>query len=137
VFQEHDYGCGIASLAMVSGDAYGDVHAWLLANVKNTQSAAWLTERGIHHGIVEFYLAQHGFVWRTVYEGWGLDVWPPAPFAPIHVCSVVQPSRNQHFVVMLDDGRVLDPLDGTLGLALMNWPKVNNVVGIWRLSDAE
>ena len=131
--QEHDYGCGLASLAMATGKSYDEVRSFFLAEWPGgTQKPEdWLESRGIHHGLVEWFLARHGFVWRVVYSGWEEHPWPPAPFAPVHIAQVIQPSRNTHYVVMLNDGRVLDPLSGTLGLALDNWERVNNVMGIW------
>jgi hypothetical protein len=132
VRQEHDYGCGIASLAMVTGDTYDNVRGWLLANWPGgTQTPdEWLTKRGIHKGIADYYLAAHGYVWRTVYSGWKLAPWPPEPFAPVHLACVQQPSNNSHYVVMRSDGAVLDPLDGE-HKRLTDWPSVYNVQGIW------
>ena len=38
--------------------------------------------------------------------------WPPEPFGDVHLCEVTvqQDSPVNHFVVMLQNGRVLDPL---------------------------
>jgi hypothetical protein len=66
-----------------------------------------------------------------------LDQWPPAPFAPVHIVQVVQPSGNTHYVVWLPDETVLDPLSDE-PTTLAPWsgtkpgPRINNVLGIWK-----
>lgn len=134
VRQEHDYGCGLASLAMICDQSYDEVREWLLANWPDGKHAPeeWLTKRGIHGGTADWYLSQHGYVWRTLYAGWVMPTWPPEPFAPVHLACVVQPSGNSHYVVMRNDGVVLDPMTDE-PRALTDWPKINNVQGIWRL----
>lgn len=139
VRQGHDYGCGIACLAMATGQTYEAVHADLVAALPGRDFA----EGGIHSHILKWYLAERGMVWRelTRYvpaepgERCERMPWPPEPFAPRHIASVVQPSRNQHFVVVDPDGYVLDPLDTETGphplKRLEAWEDVNNVVGIW------
>jgi hypothetical protein len=136
--QTHDYGCGIASLAMISGQPYNAVREWLVENWPGgTQTPdEWLTTRGIHKGIADYYLAAHGYVWRTVYGGWKLPEWPPRPFAPVHLAHVVQPSGNTHYVVMRADGVVLDPMCDE-PRALSDWSYVNNVQGVWSLADRD
>ena len=132
VRQQHDYGCGIAALAMIADRSYDEVREWLLGNWPggSQRPEDWLTAHGIHKGIADWYLAQHDYVWRTLYGGWKLDPWPPEPFAPVHLACVRQPSNNNHYVVMRADGVVLDPLaDGPRSLA--DWPQVYNVQGIW------
>lgn len=132
VRQEHDYGCGIASLAMVSGLSYDDVRRWLLDNWPggHERTDDWLEKRGIYKGIADYFLASHGYVWRTLYGGWKLSPWPPEPFAPVHLVRVRQPSGTSHFVVMDGNGSVLDPLlDEPRCLA--DWSEVDNVQGIW------
>lgn len=134
--QEHDYGCGIATLAMVTNATYDEVRTWLLDNWPggNERHDDWLEKRGIHKGIADFYLAAHGYVWRTLYGGWQLPTWPPEPFAPVHMACVRQPSNNAHYVAMRADGVVLDPLTGE-ERRLTDWPEVQNVQGIWSERD--
>lgn len=140
VRQAHDYGCGIASLAMVTGQTYDEVRTWLLAHWPggqggDTPAEDWLVKRGIYSGIADYYLGRHGYVWRKVYSGWQQHPWPPEPFAPVHLVMVRQPSNNSHYVVMRADGVVLDPLADE-PKTLAGWPAVDNVQGIWRLSEA-
>lgn len=135
--QEHDYGCGLASLAMITGQTYEEVRLWLLDHWPGGQGdhvpEEWLVKRGIHSGIAEYFLGAHGYVWRTVYSGWAQKPWPPEPFAPVHLAMVRQPSGNSHYVVMRSDGVVLDPMTDE-PRSLADWEKVDNVQGIWGLS---
>jgi len=73
------------------------------------------------------YLWRHGFAWQQVFpfeprracpadvsmSEWrklhGRTPWPPSPWAEAHLCQVE--TSQSHAVVMLADGRVLDPLD--------------------------
>ena len=130
VRQEHDYGCGVACLAMVTGHTYADIHAECVKDWPNSERGLNLAERGLYSSGVEWYLATHGYCWRYVYSAWRLSEWPPLPFAPVHIASVVQPSGNSHYVVMTPEGVVLDPLTAT-ERRLTDWEKVNNVMGIW------
>lgn len=133
VRQQHAYGCGIASLAMITGQSYDDVREWLLANWPggHERSDEWLEKRGTYSGIVEYYLGEHGYMWRYVYRAWYPDNWPPTPFAPVHLALVRQPSNNTHYVAMRADGVVLDPLTDE-PRTLRDWPEVYNVAGVWR-----
>lgn len=143
VMQEHPNGCGIACLAMVTGLGYAQVRDTLTEFLPRERDYG---EEGIHHGIAEWLLGRLGYAWRTLYAGHLHDPWPPEPFAPVHIAQVRQPSGNTHYVVVTNDGIVFDPLDGE-HKRLADWdgrsgsvsnPKfsgVNNVMGIWRVSD--
>lgn len=128
VRQGHANGCALAALAMVTGQTYDEVVADFTARWPGEPLN--LDERGLYHGDTEWYLAINGYVWRYLYAGWKHDPWPPEPFAPIHIAAVKQPSGNQHYVIVTDDGTVLDPLDDQ-PKSLAAWEKVNNVMGIW------
>lgn len=128
VRQEHPDGCGVAAVAMVTGETYAEVVADL------ARMGLDLSIGGLAKPHIERLLAARGYVWRTVYRA-GTLIWPPAPFAPVHIAAVrQQPSGRAHFVVMLDDARVLDPLER--GTTLDHWPEVMNVIGIWPEPDA-
>lgn len=135
VRQEHDYGCGIAALAMLTGSTYEDVRAWILDNWQNQimgyeRTGSWLSKSGVTGPVLDWYLAQRGYVWRKVYSGWKPDPWPPEPFAPVHVAQVIQPSGMAHFVVLTADGRVLDPMSDS-PRSLTEWQQINYVQGVW------
>lgn len=96
VRQAHRRGCGPACAAMLLGVAY--------------DSALQLEVEG-HYGrygtsrvALDRLLLAHGY---TITRRHGTR----EPFAPMHLCEVTWPGRRRgwHFVVMLDDGTVLDP----------------------------
>lgn len=133
VRQEDGAGCGAATLAMLTGRTYHearDLIDSLWPNVKD-----WTADG---NGSNEFDLdrclyADGAFIQRR-YSSWRDNgtaaILPfPDPFAPLHYCMVRQPSNNYHFVVMLADGSVLDPMrEGTF--TLDEWPEVAQVVGV-------
>jgi hypothetical protein len=137
VRQEHPNGCGLACIAMVTGLGYGEVRDTLTEFLPRERDYG---EEGIHHGITEWFLGRLGYAWRTLYAGHLHDPWPPEPFAPVHIAQVRQPSGNTHYVVVTDDGTVLDPLDGERKrLDVWDVPDgkfsgVNSVMGLWRVS---
>ena len=143
VQQEHPYGCVIASLAMLAGKTYAEVLA----------EYPWVTERdGCDIDTVSFdFLWRHGFAWQQVYPSrpeinrdpsadmgerralYGRKPWPPAPWAPAHLCQV-KTSIMTHAVVMLADGSVLDPADPA-PKRLSDYAGVHNVRGIFDVAS--
>jgi hypothetical protein len=135
VRQEHDYGCGIATLAMLTGQTYEAVRTWILSHWQNQiigyeSSDSWLRTHGVTGPVLDWYLATHGYVWRKVYSGWKPVPWPPEPFAPVHAAQVIQPSGMAHFVVLTSAGRVLDPMQDE-PRSLSEWEQINFVQGVW------
>jgi hypothetical protein len=71
--------------------------------------------------------------------------WPPAPFAPVHICRVRTPEMKgpvtkHHYVVMLDTGEVYDPdkpprIEGAEKRTLADYPRVLDVAGLFPLSS--
>ena len=130
VAQEDAEGCALATLAMICGQTYAEVKAAVTSDT--VESGRWHKPdqdwdvEGATFYTLDWYLARQGFFLQRRYASWGL---PMEPFAPIHYASVEQPSKRSHFVVVLADGAVLDPLrDGRF--ALSDWPKVNQIVGL-------
>jgi predicted double-glycine peptidase len=134
VLQENAYGCGPACLAMILGISYAD------ACREVEESPAHIGRDWDEHGTnihaMEHALARHGYWWRITYKAWEPEGnWPPEPWAVLHLCQVEQPSGNAHFVVMLRNGVVLDPLEdiGVVGPhGLATYPDVSNVMGLTR-----
>lgn len=148
VRQEHSQGCGLATLAMLTGCTYEEIRAEHDALTNTAHRRDWNAE-GTHDGVLNQILAAHGYYVQTVYRAWHCitkdaegnylpssewavkpgHVWPPEPFAPLHYVSAKQPSGNRHYVVMLSDGRVLDPMrEGYFRLT--DWAELDNVVGV-------
>lgn len=134
--QNDPAGCGAACLAMIVGCTYVaareeiDAMLWVHGDEPDPRPKPvnWL-EGGITQYHLDRALYAHGFFKQTRYSSWGWDL--SVPFAPIHWAIVRQPSNNHHFVVMLEDGDVLDPLrDGRYNLS--DW-EVLQVCGLCKL----
>lgn len=145
VRQEHARGCGLASLAMITGESYEAIRREMDALPSSGHDGDW-DAHGTSHMDVDRVLIAHGFWIQRVFIGWHRRrvsdepvryellpgaVWPPEPWADLHHCEVEQPSRAGHSVVMDGQGRVFDPLrEGVFSLS--DWPNVNNVAGLVR-----
>ena len=132
--QEHAKGCGPAALAMVTGHKYADVCAWF--------KGIDFSKDGIHPYGIDAYLVEHGYATARKGEYFSYigspkrEPWPPAPFAESHVCNVRvhESCRINHFVVMLEEGTVLDPLTTDVR-RLADYHEVHNVVGVYRVGS--
>lgn len=117
--------CGIAALAIVSGHTYTQVRSFFPG----------LTANGVTIGECAWYLRLFGCTVNPTKEPplfhQGTDHWPPAPFAPVHLCRVKFGGRYSagHWVVMLADGSVLDP-SAQLPKQLCNYSFVDSVTGV-------
>lgn len=130
VQQEETFGCAVASLAMVLGVTYREARALLpAANIDSGGIGVWWTLR---------VAAERGWAYAERWEhyapeGRKREVWPPAPFAPVHICGVVTRANTPHAVVMLADGAVLDPWrEGAFTLA--DYAEVHEVAGLWKVT---
>lgn len=129
--QEDANGCGPATLAMLLGTTYREARDLIDAmwdapkNWETDGCSEFDLDRGLYaHG---FFIQRRYSSWRDNGTAAKLDF--PVPFAPLHYCMVRQPSNNWHFVVMLEDGRVLDPMREGF-FALSDWPEVPQIVGV-------
>lgn len=131
VAQEDAYGCGLATLAMLTGHSYDQVKR----NFDAWDRPSWDWDKsGCTHIEVDRYLGWQRMAVIRKYGAW-YPSWErvtPEPFAPLHYAQVQQPSNSNHFVVMLADGAVLDPYrEGVYSLS--DWPVVNQLVGVFRV----
>jgi hypothetical protein len=80
-----------------------------------------LNVNGLYLRGVDEYLTEAGYAvarlyrWRSFFIGGSAPLrepWPPEPFGEIHVCEVevYEAAPTYHFVVMVADGKCLDPL---------------------------
>lgn len=121
--QEDRCGCGVACLAMLTHRSYSEA----LALVRRFMGASYDPKRkGIETKFMCALLQREGLFIRTVLQS---NPWPPRPFASAHLCTVKNPGMG-HFVVMLEDGRIFDPLDGSSHKQLKHWPVVYDVTGV-------
>lgn len=129
VAQEDSRGCTLAALAMVMGRTYADVKAEILAEHPERD----FSERGINYMDGDQLLAHWGYATARLfryYVSHHREVWPPAPFAEVHMCEVeCSPTSAGHSVVMLADGTVLDPLTPETR-RLTDYHKVNSVAAV-------
>jgi hypothetical protein len=133
--QEDEMGCVLACLAMVMGRTYSQVKTDFVC----------FDGRGLCHEDAYEYLADNGFAVAKKFKGrnyvhppadkynydkeWRTE-WPPAPFAEVHLCLVeCHEKAPAHMVVMLGDGRVLDPVSPQ-PRTLANYHRVCNVAGV-------
>jgi hypothetical protein len=137
VKQPEPKGCGIACLSMILGRSYDDLCK---------EYGRRFQDRGTNLPAVKEFLGNHGWssisLFRYLFINFDCEKvnipraeWPPAPFAPVHIAEVKQPSGNTHFVLMRADGTVLDPLrDGEF--QLKDWPEIYGVHGFWKIQDS-
>ena len=132
VRQQHKMGCGIAVLAMLTGQTYEQVF-------EDFGSPDLTGENGGTSDCeMRDYLKRHGLKfggWRLKQYIGGEETtpWPPEPTGEVCLCLVhVYPwSPCSHWVVMLPDGAILDPVNlADTPLRLTAYDAVSSVVAI-------
>ena len=130
--QKHSRGCGIAALAMLTGKSYEEVASYF--------DRIDFDKQGVHLRAMDDYRVDHGYAIARKYMWLGYFIesraplrspWPPVPFSDVHLCEVEvnENAPMYHFVVMLRDGSIVDPLfedKKNLG----DYFRVMNVAGI-------
>lgn len=138
-------GCGAAVIAMLTNRAYGDVCRQIDSEIGHGRSTTDWNAHGITEVTIDRYLWDAGYFMQERRQGqYAPDTlnehvviggppiaggWPPPPWADLHYAKVKQASNNYHFVVMLRDGTVLDPMTSERK-RLTDWPDVLLVVGL-------
>lgn len=129
VLQKHAKGCLVATAAMVLGTTYDEALKEFGGRVPEME--------GFDFGEFEQVIGEHGWAvcrrWHHMrVVGRDREVWPPEPWADLHQCEVE--TTGNHSVLLLRDGRVLDPL--TLEpKRLSDYKRVFSVAALMRLSD--
>jgi len=130
VKQQSGNDCGVAALAMILSQPYAKVRAFF----PDVERA------GLPFGECAWYLRFYGCTVShpIVSHKWAErhEVWPPEPFAPVHLCAVTIRHRppQHHWVVMLTDGSVLDG-HSPVPKRLSDYAYVNSVIGIWHKTN--
>lgn len=128
IIQEDVSGCGVASLAMVTGRTYQDVKAWFIG-------CNFGPLGGLSHLDLMFFLGECGIHCRLLYrwlpgslEGQQRQrqKWPPDPIASIHIIGI---NDGRHIAVWLIDGTVLDPQSGSRRIEQVG--DIAYVLGVW------
>ena len=109
VRQEHSCGCGVAACAMIMGRTYSET-----LRIFDLPADHDLEATGLSEFVLEGVLAGQGFAWAKVYRlrqpaNRARHEWPVAPWADKHLVQVSTGS-GAHYVVMLGDGSILDPV---------------------------
>lgn len=129
VRQEDRCGCGIACLAMITGQSYHEVKsAWPTDwdfqedGILIDDAMQYLGDRGIPYDRrYRFALGRNRVGRQQLREGW------PQVFAPIHIISV---NGSRHDVVLLADGTVFDPMSEQ-SRHLVDCGEVSVMLGAW------
>lgn len=122
VRQEHAWGCGPACLSMLTGVPYAEVltgfrEDFAISGIDYMQADSWLADRGY----------ATGRKWRFGADRKERSQWPPEPWAGVHLCEIQAsgPTSGGHFVLLLRDGTVMDPLD----------PEPKRLADYWRANS--
>jgi len=150
VGQEHAMDCGAAVIAMLTERPITEVRAQIDAELGHGRSTTDWNGAGITEVTIDRYLWDAGYFMQERRQGqYAPDTlnehvviggppieggWPPPPWADLHYAKVKQPSGNYHFVVMLRDGTVLDPMTRE-PRRLTDFASVNLVVGLVRTEE--
>jgi hypothetical protein len=129
VRQRGDKDCGIAVLAMITGQGYEEIRS-RIPLIDGEFGGVF----GVH---LKQYLEGAGFATvekHLFHLNKRRNPWPPLPFAPLHYCEVVPGKGKLHWVVMLADGTVLDPIADEPRW-LSDYMEVNCVTGVYPVSE--
>lgn len=134
VYQPENSGCVVAALAMICGKTYFEMKQYFCAHKDFTVEGASRYEW-------QDALDAHGFAYQLRFEhqsrlnGAKRSVWPCAPWADLTLCEVMNTrGSGLHAVVLLRDGRVLDPWWGVLQ-GLHRYPSVTSMTAVYRVAD--
>lgn len=135
VYQPETNGCGVAVVAMVAGKSYFDVKQYI--NVQHDFEC-----NGMDVYVLDALLNRLGFLAETRHLHDSLlrterAEWPCKPWTDLAICQV-RNTRDSgwHYVVLLRDGRVLDPYWGVLQ-GLHRYPRVASIIGVHAMRQGE
>lgn len=135
VLQPENAGCMLAAVATITGKTYAEIRHLV------TMGHDFSTE-GTHGAVTDEIFAHLGY---AVQERFRYDPrleaqrprWPLAPWADVHLCQVQNlPDTGMHAVVLLRDGRVLDPWWGVVH-GLHRYPRVSSMTAVYKVAVAE
>lgn len=113
VIQPENCGCALAAVATVVGKTYAEVRQYIHMDRDFTQQGTYDNEMLSLLEVFGYsYQSRSRWVSRLDAER---EQWPCEPWADVHLCVVRNlPDTSYHMVVMLRDGRVLDPWWGVV-----------------------
>lgn len=120
-------GCLVACIAMVMDLSYWDAR-YLFPHFDPEQGVC--SSDGLR------VLGEYGWAYSSKYPHYSPErrdrrIWPVDPFADVHLVSVLR--GGYHAVILLRDGRVLDPLS-SLPTSLHRYPEVLEIHGLWKVA---
>lgn len=127
VTQEDANGCGIACIAMVRGVTYAEAKRLFHERYWGDYS---FHNDGMAAVLLDAVLADAGFAVQRLYRNVNDPQWH-RPFAPVHICRVTS-AVHDHFVVMTEDGTVLDPSQYP-PRRLSDYPLIRDVAGLYKV----
>ncbi len=133
VYQRERSDCLVAAVATAIGKPYQDIRfAYDLTHD--------FSDEGMHMNAAASILDRYGYAvqWRYATDPRlnyaPRNPWPPAPWADVTICDVRTLSEHcDHAVVLLRDGRVLDPYWGVLQ-GLHRFTKVNSMMAVYAVN---
>lgn len=133
VKQPNSYGCMVASVAMVVGRSYEQIERECAAACFRKPECPGIGEIEAFELLHRYGFAiQRRFRFDPVTQT-ERPVWPCDPWAPIHIAQV-HATQGPHAVVMLQDGKVLDPFDESRkSLRDPLYTHLDWIAGIWRV----
>jgi hypothetical protein len=133
VKQEDAHGCGLAVLAMLTGQTYGQVKSDLLE--MGCDRPDGFAERGIDFEVVNEYLRRKGYAITKMWANCPITKQPNSlvPFSELCYANVEQQSGNWHFIVIQGDGTILDPLDQS-PKTLQSYNRVGSITAVHKLA---
>lgn len=133
VRQEEPEGCYIAALAMVTGKSYWEVRS----QITEFKAMGLLLAEGDQYLVDNGFAVARKYKW-VMYTNSKRDIWPPEPWADVHLCFV-RPTKQiaeGHCIVLLGDGCVLDPAIPE-PRRLTDYYSVHNVTGVTRINNEQ
>ncbi len=135
VKQKQSHGCYIAALAMIAGLSYDEIKA-------HFNKSYDFDKEGVTFFAADALLHKLGFASARIWQHDQLNkeersYWPPSPWADVHLCeAVVDPKKGAHAIIMLKDGKVLDPNFGELpSLRNPHYVRVYSVAAIYKVKE--
>jgi hypothetical protein len=118
---------------MITGMSYAGIARWFAERMSGHDFAT----SGISYYPMDDFLVEHGYAVARRNAGFCNKLrehgWPPAPWADMHLCQVSNPG-GAHYVVMLGDGTVLEPMsEAPTKLDAWGAEKVHQVAAVYRV----
>jgi hypothetical protein len=127
VLQRGAFDCGVAALAMVAGVPYEVAESETAPHLRGglTEQAVWgaLSRMGF---AVQVFCSTPAEPLVNYFAPCPFG-WPPRPFAPAHIATIILP-QGAHFIAVNEAGAIFDPR-GVQPPEILRWV---SFTGVWR-----